>query len=81
MVFIAPLRLGFEFRGKILEAMSLSIPVVTTSLGSEVIEVKKISNIIIADEPDNFDDNLNKIFIKLANKLIKIILFKIFHFL
>ena len=62
MVFIAPLRLGFGFRGKTLEAMSMGIPVVTTSLGSEGIEVRNMSNIIIADEPDNFAESVIRLF-------------------
>ena len=62
MVFIAPLRLGFGFRGKTLEAMSMGIPVVTTSLGSEGIEVRNMSNIIIADEPDNFAESVVRLF-------------------
>ncbi|MBA7487029.1 hypothetical protein ES707_22591 [subsurface metagenome] len=54
MVFIAPLRLGYGFRGKILEAMAMGIPVVTTSLGAEGLLVRNMENIIIADQPKQF---------------------------
>ena len=61
MVFIAPLRLGYGFRGKILEAMSMGIPVVTTSLGAEGLVVRNMENIIIADQPDAFSDAVVKL--------------------
>ncbi len=54
MVFVAPLRLGYGFRGKTLEAMAMGIPVVTTSLGAEGLLVKNMENIIIADQPKQF---------------------------
>ncbi len=54
MVFIAPLRLGYGFRGKTLEAMAMGIPVVTTSLGAEGLLVRNMENIIIADQPKQF---------------------------
>lgn len=61
MVFIAPLRLGYGFRGKILEAMSMGIPVVTTSLGAEGLVVRNMENIIIANQPDAFSDAIVKL--------------------
>ncbi|MES0342132.1 MAG: glycosyltransferase [Candidatus Humimicrobiaceae bacterium] len=54
MVFVAPLRLGYGFRGKTLEAMAMGIPVVTTSLGAEGLLVRNMENIIIADQPKQF---------------------------
>ncbi len=53
-VFICPVRLGGGFRGKILEAMALGRPVVSTSLGAEGIPASSGENIILADEPDDF---------------------------
>jgi glycosyltransferase involved in cell wall biosynthesis len=53
-VFICPVRLGGGFRGKILEAMSVGRPVVSTSLGSEGIPAADRKNIIIVDEPERF---------------------------
>ncbi len=53
-VFICPVRLGGGFRGKILEAMALGRPVVSTSLGAEGIPALNGENIILADEPGNF---------------------------
>jgi len=53
-VFICPVRLGGGFRGKILEAMALGRPVVSTRLGSEGIPASDGENIILADRPDDF---------------------------
>ncbi len=53
-VFICPVRLGGGFRGKILEAMAIGRPIVTTSLGAEGIPASHRENIILADQPEEF---------------------------
>ena len=53
-VFICPVRLGGGFRGKILEAMAMGQPVVSTSLGAEGIPASNRENIMIADNPEEF---------------------------
>jgi glycosyltransferase involved in cell wall biosynthesis len=53
-VFICPVRLGGGFRGKILEAMALGRPVVSTRLGAEGIPASSGENIILADTPKDF---------------------------
>ena len=53
-IFICPVRLGGGFRGKILEAMAIGRPVVSTSLGAQGVPVHQRENIIIADTPDEF---------------------------
>jgi glycosyltransferase involved in cell wall biosynthesis len=53
-VFICPVRLGGGFRGKILEAMALGRPVVSTRLGAEGIPASSGENIILADNPEDF---------------------------
>jgi len=53
-VFICPVRLGGGFRGKILEAMAIGRPVVSTSLGAQGVPVHQRENIIVADTPDEF---------------------------
>lgn len=52
--FICPVRLGGGFRGKILEAMAIGRPVVSTSLGAEGFPAQQRENIILADEPEEF---------------------------
>jgi len=61
-VFVAPVRLGKGFRGKILEAMAMAIPVVTTSLGAEGIPVEDMNNIVIANDPETFVDRIARLF-------------------
>lgn len=53
-VYIAPIRSGSGTKLKILNALSLSKAVVTTSIGAEGIEVSPNENIFIADNPEDF---------------------------
>lgn len=53
-VFICPVRLGGGFRGKILEAMAIGRPIVSTSLGAEGIPSVHGENILLADDPESF---------------------------
>ncbi len=53
-VFICPVRLGGGFRGKILEAMALGRPVVSTRLGADGIPASDGQNIILADSAEDF---------------------------
>ena len=48
-VFVCPLRSGSGMQTKILEAMAMEVPVVTTSLGFEALEATAGKNIIVAD--------------------------------
>jgi len=51
---VVPLRLGGGTRLKILEAMALGTPVVSTSKGAEGLAVTPDQNILIADRPEDF---------------------------
>ena len=53
-VCIAPLREGGGTRLKILEAMALGVPVVSTSKGAEGLDVINGEHLLIADEPQSF---------------------------
>ncbi|MFC2169251.1 glycosyltransferase [Acidobacteriota bacterium] len=57
-IFICPVRLGGGFRGKILEAMSIGRPIVSTSLGAEGIPARNRDNIILADKPEDFANGI-----------------------
>jgi glycosyltransferase involved in cell wall biosynthesis len=50
-VMAVPLRIGGGTRLKILEALSLGVPIVSTSVGAEGIRVTHDKDILIADEP------------------------------
>ncbi|MGB3129776.1 MAG: glycosyltransferase, partial [Dehalococcoidia bacterium] len=60
-IFICPVRLGGGFRGKILEAMAVGRPIVSTSLGAEGIPSKNGENIIIADDTEDFAVGIEKL--------------------
>jgi GT2 family glycosyltransferase/SAM-dependent methyltransferase len=51
-VFVAPLRYGAGIKGKILEAMSFGLPVVTTRVGAEGIAIENGVNGFVADDPE-----------------------------
>ncbi len=53
-VFIAPLRLGRGMRVKILEAMAMGLPVVSTSIAANGIRLKNGREIIIENIPKKF---------------------------
>ena len=53
-VTVAPLRIGGGTRFKILEAMAMARPVVSTSLGAEGIDARAGTEILIADDPPSF---------------------------
>ncbi len=61
-VAIVPLRIGSGIRIKILELLAVGIPIVTTSVGKEGIDVKDYEHLLIADDEINFANKINLIF-------------------
>jgi sugar transferase (PEP-CTERM/EpsH1 system associated) len=55
-ISIVPLRIGGGTRLKIFEAMAARIPVVSTTIGAEGLDVRDGENIWIADTPEDFAD-------------------------
>ena len=51
-VFIVPLRAGGGMRVKIVDAWSWGMPIVSTSIGAEGIEIAEGENILIGDTPE-----------------------------
>ena len=60
-VFIAPLRSGSGVRVKILEAMARGVPVVSTSIGADGLDVEDGVHLLIADSPTAFADAVGRI--------------------
>jgi glycosyltransferase involved in cell wall biosynthesis len=58
---VVPLRVGGGTRLKILESMAASIPVVSTRLGAEGIEVREGADILLADDPASLASALEAI--------------------
>jgi len=57
-VYVCPVLSGSGIRGKILEAMAMKLPVVTTSLAAEGIPVAQGNNAYVADAPEVMADFL-----------------------
>lgn len=53
-VSLVPLRFGAGIKGKVLEAMQVGTPVITTSIGAEAMTVDNELNGIITDNPEDF---------------------------
>ncbi len=61
-ICVVPLRAGGGTRLKILEAMALGRPVVSTSIGCEGLEVSNGKNLLVADTPKRFADETIRLF-------------------
>jgi glycosyltransferase involved in cell wall biosynthesis len=57
-VFVVPLRIGGGTRLKIYEAMAAGLPIVSTTVGAEGLDVATGTDIILADEPAAFADGV-----------------------
>jgi len=57
-VVVVPLRIGGGTRLKIFEAMAMAKPVVSTSMGAEGLPVHPGEDILLADEPSKFAENV-----------------------
>jgi glycosyltransferase involved in cell wall biosynthesis len=53
-VFVAPLRYGAGIKGKIAQSMGFGLPVVTTSIGAEGMNLIDGEHVLIADSPAAF---------------------------
>jgi len=57
-VYIVPLRLGVGIRGKILEAWSMEMAVVTTTVGCAGLRYENGRNLLVADSPETFAEQV-----------------------
>ena len=62
-VFVAPLRYGAGMKGKIGQAMSLGLPVVTTSVGAEGMRLTNEVHACIASTPRDFANAVIKLYL------------------
>jgi len=53
-VFVAPLRYGAGMKGKVGEACAYGLPVVSTSVGVEGMDLRDGEDVLVADDPDAF---------------------------
>ncbi len=57
-VFVVPLRLGGGTKLKTLEAMAMGLPVVSTAVGAQGLEVTSGQHLYLADKPEEFADRV-----------------------
>ena len=57
-LMVAPLRFGAGLKGKVTQCLAAGLPVVTTSIGAEGLDVKDDENILIADDADEIADRI-----------------------
>jgi O-antigen biosynthesis protein len=58
MAAVVPLRFGSGMKGKIGEAMAYGLPVITTSIGAEGMDLRDGFDAMIADAPDEFAERI-----------------------
>lgn len=61
LALVVPLRSGGGTRLKILEAMAMERPVISTTVGAEGLEVTPGTDILIADDPQQFVDQVERL--------------------
>lgn len=61
-VYVVPLRMGSGTRLKVLEAMAMKKPIVTTTIGCEGIDVRDGESAVIVDEPEAFAEAVVNLF-------------------
>jgi len=61
-VFVAPLRFGAGMKGKIGHSMSYGLPVVTTSIGAEGMDLREEVNVLLADTADRFAEQVVRLY-------------------
>ena len=54
LLSVAPLRFGAGVKGKTNQSMSFGVPVVSTSIGAEGMHLTHEKNILLADDPQEF---------------------------
>lgn len=60
-IMIVPIFIGSGMRVKILEGLGKNIPIITTKIGAEGINIENGKNILIADNEDDFVKNILKL--------------------
>jgi sugar transferase (PEP-CTERM/EpsH1 system associated) len=58
-VFVAPMFSGTGMQNKLLEAMAMALPCITTRMAAEAINGEHMENIIIADDEKSFSEAIN----------------------
>ena len=62
LIFVSPLRYGAGMKGKIGQAMTYGLPVVTTSIGAEGMRLVDGDNALVADDAAKFADAVVRLY-------------------
>lgn len=57
-VFVAPIYFGTGIKTKIIDAMAMGLPVVTTPVGAEGLSIRNRENIMVAESDEQFAENV-----------------------
>ena len=68
-IFVAPMQIGTGLQNKLLEAMSMAMPCITTKLANNALAAEPGKSILIGNTPAEFADHINKL---LQNKALQI---------
>ena len=70
-IFIAPMQIGTGLQNKLLEAMAMKIPSITSPLANQALEAEPGKEILVGDSPEEFADYIIKLLDdkKLSEKL------------
>ena len=60
-VFIAPMRIGTGLQNKLLEAMSMELPCITSSLANQALGAKENEEILIGSTPEEYANHIIKL--------------------
>jgi len=60
-IFVAPMQIGTGLQNKLLEAMSMKLPCITTSLANNALGAKPDEQIILASTPEEFTEKILKL--------------------
>jgi len=57
-IFIAPMQLGTGLQNKLLEAMAMQVPCITSPLANLALQAKENEEILIANTPEEYADHI-----------------------
>ena len=64
-IFIAPMQIGIGMQNKLLEAMAMQLPCITSSLANDAIGAKDGESVLIGKTPEEYAKHINSL---LANE-------------